>query len=212
MFMLGKNPNVVVALFTAFIVSIGAAASEEVFFRGLVQNLFNQIIPAPASLLFTSVIFGIAHLPLNNINFILETILGGAFGLLYITSGYNLAVPVIAHVVYDFTTLLGSWIWGRNEIQRRIQQQNEQVQNIFKLSKEEFDKLSYAYFKALDLNNDGYISKDEFTVSYMMKPVDRMPLWSQWPAAYDEFKYKLHTVHTFPLSFGLTPLLFLYTI
>ena len=44
------------------------------------------------------------------------------------------------------------------QIQRRIQQQNEQVQNIFKLNKEEFDELSYAYFKALDLNNDGYIS------------------------------------------------------
>ena len=76
-------------------------------------------------------IFGIAHLPLDNINFVLETLLGGAFGAMYITSGYNLAVPVIAHVVYDFTTLLGSWIWGRNEIRRRIQEQTTQVSQSF---------------------------------------------------------------------------------
>ena len=131
MFMLGKNPNIIIAMLIALVVSVGAAASEEVFFRGLVQNLFGQIIPAPAALIFTSVIFGVAHLPLDNINFVLETLLGGAFGALYITSGYNLAVPVIAHVVYDFTTLLGSWIWGRNEIRRRIQEQTTQVSQSF---------------------------------------------------------------------------------
>ena len=65
----------------------------------------------------------------------------------------------------------------------------DQIENIFRLGKEEFDKVCYSYFKALDLNNDGYISKDEFTVSFMVKPIDRMPLWKQWPAAYEEFKY-----------------------
>ena len=101
LFLLGKRPNMIAAVTISAVLAIGAAVSEEIFFRGFTQKFLTEISSSPILALFiSSGIFGIAHAPLDYPNVILESILGGAFGVAYIISGFNISVPIIAHIIY----------------------------------------------------------------------------------------------------------------
>jgi membrane protease YdiL (CAAX protease family) len=69
-------------------------AGEELFFRGVLQ--------AEIGLLAASVIFGILHGPARSLwpLAIWATLMGVLFGVLYKTTA-NLAVPALAHAIYD---------------------------------------------------------------------------------------------------------------
>jgi membrane protease YdiL (CAAX protease family) len=77
-----------------------SALCEEIFFRGVLQpHLW---------LVWSSVIFGVAHVPRSR-TFILWTLeallLGFCLGLLFVVTG-NLAAPVAAHFTINFRNLL----------------------------------------------------------------------------------------------------------
>jgi membrane protease YdiL (CAAX protease family) len=56
------------------------------------------------AVIFIAIIFGALH-ALNAAYAILAAIMGAYFGWLYLATG-NLAVPIIAHGVYDFVALV----------------------------------------------------------------------------------------------------------
>lgn len=77
-----------------------SALCEELFFRGVLQSHIG--------LVWSSLIFGLAHIPRNR-TFILWTVeavvLGFCLGLLFVVSG-TLAAPVAAHFTINFKNLL----------------------------------------------------------------------------------------------------------
>lgn len=87
-----------VTVLGAFGIAIGAAVSEEVFFRGFLQpriGLWGQAI-----------LFGLAHLSYVNVLEVVVTfILALLFGLLYRRTG-NLWAPIAAHFLFNLLMLL----------------------------------------------------------------------------------------------------------
>ena len=111
-------PTVTIA---SSLLSLGAGLSEELFFRGflfiLIQNYLGGQVPA---YIISSSLFGLAHTPVFGANAALEAFFGGFFAFSFVYSGYNLGVPIAAHALYDFTTILITWWFASKEIQSKI--------------------------------------------------------------------------------------------
>jgi hypothetical protein len=50
----------------------------------------------------------------------LELLFGLVFAMSYKLSGFNLFVPIVVHVVYDFVVLFVTWLGSTAEFKRRI--------------------------------------------------------------------------------------------
>ncbi len=85
----------------AVVISLAAGIGEEFFFRGLLQPYLGVI--------FTSVLFSLAHFAFELRRFyqllILYFLIGIVFGLVYELFG-SLWAPIIFHVIYDFLAIL----------------------------------------------------------------------------------------------------------
>ena len=53
-------------------------------------------------------------------NAVNEAFLGGIFCFCYYYSGYNLAVPIIAHALYDLITIFTTWRSASNDMKKRM--------------------------------------------------------------------------------------------
>ncbi|MFW9934513.1 MAG: type II CAAX prenyl endopeptidase Rce1 family protein [Candidatus Thorarchaeota archaeon] len=80
------------------------APTEEVLFRGFVQNSLDAHYGRVGGLLVASVIFGLAHL--NPLIGIFQTIGGIILGLLFQWRGNRLAGPIAAHATFDCLIIL----------------------------------------------------------------------------------------------------------
>jgi membrane protease YdiL (CAAX protease family) len=80
-----------------------AGLGEEALFRGVIQGGLVAYIGVPMAIVVSSVLFGLAHY-ISKTYVVFAMTLGALFGLLYAWSG-NIAVPMIAHVAYDFVAL-----------------------------------------------------------------------------------------------------------
>ena len=88
--------------------SLMVALPEEVFFRGLLQNLLQRAVPTARgrvmALLVTSVIFGFSHLnnhPLLDWRYVtIATVAGIAYGIVYIRTG-KVTAAAIPHALID---------------------------------------------------------------------------------------------------------------
>jgi hypothetical protein len=92
-------------LFTALAWTL-AAFGEEMFWRGYLMNRVADVFgrcrgALVASLLVVSVAFGFAHEYQGLAGWIEESLAGLALGLIYLRTGRNLSVPIIAHGVSD---------------------------------------------------------------------------------------------------------------
>jgi len=82
-----------------------AVISEEVVWRGLVQDrLERRLGPLPGALI-TAVIYGTAHLPAGGWLAALALTCGLYWGLLRAYTG-SLLVPLIAHLAWDFSVMV----------------------------------------------------------------------------------------------------------
>ena len=79
--------------------------------------------------------------------------------------------PTILQTIKDFTTFLGSWVWGRNQIRKMMEEQEEKILHLKTLPIHEFEDIARTNFRILDLNRDGYISKDEFVSSVVQSHI-----------------------------------------
>ena len=81
-----------------------AGIGEELLFRGLIQNALARLIPSPASLLATSILFGLAHF-VTSTYALIAGLMGLYLGGLFLLQG-SLVAPIVTHAVYDFFALL----------------------------------------------------------------------------------------------------------
>jgi uncharacterized protein len=94
-------------LFLSLIVSWTLAAfGEELVYRGYLMNRFADLVGANRagwliSLIAVSILFGISHLYQGTSGIIVITLHGLSLGALYLATGRNLWVPIIAHGVND---------------------------------------------------------------------------------------------------------------
>lgn len=80
-----------------------AGCVEEVVFRGMLFNLYEKLLgDKNMALVLSSVVYGLAHYRKFDLCTVYESLHGAAFCLGYVHSGYNLAVPVVAHTTYEF--------------------------------------------------------------------------------------------------------------
>lgn len=86
---------------SAFFVSIAAGVGEELFFRGFLQPKLGIVI--------VSILFGLVHFIFNFKKYFFVILIyvgiGFLFGLVYEVS-QTLWVPVVFHVLYDFSAIL----------------------------------------------------------------------------------------------------------
>jgi membrane protease YdiL (CAAX protease family) len=85
------------------IVSVAAGISEELFFRGFIQEAVIQRTNLVIGILLASGIFGLFHWIHWSI-VIFTGLLGLYFGLLYYFSD-NIVVPIVAHTIHNVVSL-----------------------------------------------------------------------------------------------------------
>jgi len=94
-------------LFLSLIVSWTLAAfGEELVFRGYLMNRVADLVGSNRSgwlisLIVVSILFGITHLYQGTSGIIVITVTGLLLGALYLATGRNLWIPIIAHGVND---------------------------------------------------------------------------------------------------------------
>ena len=81
------------------IVSLGAGIGEEALFRGGVQTLAGEYMPAPLAVLVASALFAFVHMAKPPIAAIIFSI-GVLFGTIYWQTG-SLLMVMIGHALYD---------------------------------------------------------------------------------------------------------------
>lgn len=86
------------------VLSIAAGAGEEILFRGWMQQWLTGVMGIPGAMLATSIVFALVHLITPAYGWITFGI-SLYLGLLYAVTD-NLAVPMIAHGLYDFVALM----------------------------------------------------------------------------------------------------------
>ncbi len=96
--------------YVALIWVFGAFA-EELSFRGYLFNRLTDLFGAgklalPAAFTFVSLLFGIVHWTQGRAGVLDNIVAGALFMALYILSGRNLWLPIIAHGVVDTTSLI----------------------------------------------------------------------------------------------------------
>lgn len=84
-------------------ISVLAGLGEEMLFRGVLQDIFDQWFDPWLALALASVLFGLLHL-VTPTYAVLATLMGVYLGGLYLRS-HNVLVPVIAHALYDWFAL-----------------------------------------------------------------------------------------------------------
>ena len=103
------------------------------------------------------------HFPLWGANAALEAIIGGILGYAYWYSDQNLAVPIVIHSLYDYTTMLITWYFAKTELNDAIFREiKREVLQMKSMTRKEIDDLATRVFNVLDLNKDGNINSQEF--------------------------------------------------
>jgi sodium transport system permease protein len=94
-------------ILTVVLIPFLAGICEEFLFRGPVQVSFLRRVPAWAAIIFTAVLFSVAHLDVHG--FVIRAALGAAFGWIVWRSG-SIFPAMLAHFLYDASQLaVSSW-------------------------------------------------------------------------------------------------------
>ena len=88
---------------TFMIAVIAAPVVEEILFRGIVLRSIRKFSPVWASILISSVLFGVYHL--NIVQAVYATLMGIAAGILY-EKKRNLLFPILVHFANNLITML----------------------------------------------------------------------------------------------------------
>ena len=91
------------------LIAIVPAIGEELFFRGIIQQLFQQKLKAHAAVWITAIIFSAIHFQF--FGFIPRMLMGALLGYLFLWTG-NIWVPVAAHFVNNAAAVLFFYFKG----------------------------------------------------------------------------------------------------
>lgn len=81
-----------------------AGVGEELLFRGVIQGWVGQHLGVTAGVLAGAVLFGLAH-AMSWSYFLVATVLGGVFGVVYAVTD-SLQLVMVWHAVYDLVVIL----------------------------------------------------------------------------------------------------------
>jgi membrane protease YdiL (CAAX protease family) len=137
--LLGRSTHSVAAAFTTLLLSVASginstkyyelnsalilhvAFSEEIFFRGYSINVIQAYSDVTTAAIATSIIYGLAHFPFTfGATAIFEGVLGAFYAFAFYYSGFNLAVPILLHLLYDFSTLFVTWYNASRDLNRNL--------------------------------------------------------------------------------------------
>jgi membrane protease YdiL (CAAX protease family) len=85
------------------IVGIGAPIVEELLYRGLLQGSLARLLPAPAAIGITALVFGAFHLQLLQLPGL--ALFGVVAGVLFHRTG-RLGAPILCHVAFNLVTVV----------------------------------------------------------------------------------------------------------
>eukprot|EP00752_Nemacystus_decipiens_P008304 g7423.t1 len=166
----GAQRNWPVVSFWSLVLAANAGFFEEVLFRGVIQQWLSTVLGGIPALGIASVLFGLAHSPVPGASSFTEACYGANFGLLYMISGGNILVPIVAHVVYDLLTFLEVHQRATEQLKTTLEgslpQKEQEKKNVatvvkkFNLS-QKFVDMSYGIFQQLDLDKNGAIDLKE---------------------------------------------------
>lgn len=175
--LLGYKRDISKAVGIGLLLSVAAGIGEELFFRGVLQTGFSGAYGANWGLVISSFLFAVFHTPFPAANWFVEALFGVAVGVVYASSGYNIAVPIVTHIAYDLLTILRQHLEVTDTVAQvggRIREASKnqpadspqvakQVEDL-KRSKnlpDDFVKVGRTIFAFLDLDNNGAINKSE---------------------------------------------------
>eukprot|EP00600_Ochromonadales_sp_CCMP1393_P006537 CAMPEP_0174954936 /NCGR_PEP_ID=MMETSP0004_2-20121128/705_1 /TAXON_ID=420556 /ORGANISM="Ochromonas sp., Strain CCMP1393" /LENGTH=287 /DNA_ID=CAMNT_0016202813 /DNA_START=1493 /DNA_END=2352 /DNA_ORIENTATION=+ len=167
---LGRASNPLVAAVVALLISMAAGYSEEICFRGFLFDSLSQNF-GDVSAVASSVAFGMLHAPLFGSSILVEAVLGAVLCYSYVASGYNIAVPIAVHTMFDFFTLFLTWFITTMDLKTRVQQAEKEIATFLPFATslpEEFQFIAAAVFDLLDANGDGRIDEMEFTAGMQL--------------------------------------------
>lgn len=99
-----EDKSVSSIILNILIIAILAGVSEELFFRGTLQQILNKIISNKhLAIWVTAIIFSAIHLQFYG--FFSRLILGALLGYLFIWSG-NIFLPMLAHIIHNLINLI----------------------------------------------------------------------------------------------------------
>jgi uncharacterized protein len=81
-----------------------AGLSEEILFRGVIQEALTEWLSPVGALLTTALLFGLVHFA-SPTYAVFAGAMGVYLGLLFLTQG-NLLTPIVTHSLYDFVALI----------------------------------------------------------------------------------------------------------
>lgn len=109
-----NNPSVINLIMSILIVGLLTGLSEELFFRGALQNLFHtRPMNIHYAIWITAVIFSAMHFQFYG--FVPRVLIGAFFGYLAVWSG-SLWLPVFAHALNNSLVVLSTWLLARNSL------------------------------------------------------------------------------------------------
>ncbi|MDN4503637.1 CPBP family intramembrane metalloprotease [Alteromonadaceae bacterium BrNp21-10] len=100
-----------------FGVSVSAGICEELLFRGYLISLLNGVMPTYASVLLSSLAFGLMHIYQGPLNVLRTASLGGILAGLYLLTD-SIVIPIILHVLLDMYGAGLAYIVFKNEPQK----------------------------------------------------------------------------------------------
>jgi hypothetical protein len=101
------------------VVGVFAAISEELFFRGILQNLFNKYgLSIHAAIWLAALFFSAIHLQFYG--FVPRLLLGAALGYMYYWSG-SIWVPIAAHFANNFIGVTIAFAIANNKLNPEIE-------------------------------------------------------------------------------------------
>ena len=117
---MSRSNGTVAYLASAYAVSLGAAVSEEIFFRGIALPVMDYRYGQRIGLITTSLVFGLLHLfnpgidkPVYSLS--QATAAGFAFGYHIQHNNYSLSKAIAAHFWYNIFSMTTTWLINPEE-------------------------------------------------------------------------------------------------
>ena len=112
------NDSIPSLISSILLIGVITGFSEEIFFRGTMQNIFeSRPMNLHVSIWFTAIIFSVLHFQF--FGFIPRLLLGAIFGYLMVWTG-SLWTPIIAHTLNNSTVVISAYLISNNIISNNL--------------------------------------------------------------------------------------------